>query len=234
MKRSSLVLVYIIGLLVIIFAYLQFAVGFSFWHLILYISVTAFLYSMWLFEPFFPWIDDKDSSQKTIASLGIKWFTLGIYTFLAILFLIYALISNNPLSLIGQLIIHAGMIFLFLFGFINARVSERVTQRNHEKQTKTRKGISEIGSQLRIVIERLQAGPNPSFDVIESLKKMQEEIRFITPNETVYSQELEGRIVGLIQEIETQTRVLQVDWSFVSSNCTQCLQLLQERKRNAY
>ena len=112
-KIFSLLLV-IFGEVLIILCLLHFGSNVQIEIVALNIVVCTIIYSLFFMDIIVPWVDFKDQSQKTIGSIGLRWF----YTFFYIIVAVGVMVVFNtviPIQFTNQIIIHGVLLFLIFF-----------------------------------------------------------------------------------------------------------------------
>ena len=117
-KIFSLLLV-LFGEALLILCFLHFGRNVQAEILTLNIVVSSIIYCLLFIDIIVPWVNFKDKSQKTIGSIGLRWF----FTFFYMLLAIGAMVVFNsvkPIHFTNQIIIQRILFFLILLGFFMA------------------------------------------------------------------------------------------------------------------
>jgi len=152
-KIFSLLLV-IFGEALIILCFLHFGRNVQTEILTLNIVVSSIIYCLLFIDIIIPWVDFKDKSQKTIGSIGLRWF----FTFFYMLLAIGAMVVFNsvkPIHFTNQIIIQGILFFFLLLGFFMAfSTSDKVKEvyveekQNRDRVDEMKKATKEV--QLKI------------------------------------------------------------------------------------
>jgi len=117
-KIFSLLLV-IFGEAILILCFLHFGRNVQTEILTLNIVVSSLIYCLLFIDIIVPWVNFKDKSQKTIGSIGLRWFFTFFYMIVAIGVMV-VFNSVKPIHFTNQIIIHGILFFFLLFGFFMA------------------------------------------------------------------------------------------------------------------
>jgi hypothetical protein len=110
-------LLLLFGEVIIITAFVLFRGNLTDPILVMNIVVSSVIYGLFFLNFRAPWIDLKDKSQQRVGALGISWFSVWLYAFLAIATMVVANIFYI-LDFNIQLIIHCGLLFFLLLGLL--------------------------------------------------------------------------------------------------------------------
>jgi hypothetical protein len=115
------------------------------------IVVSTIIYGLFFIDILTTWINLGDKSQKKVGSLGLRWVFTWVYAILAIATMLVCNVAYDY-SFSWQVIIHAILLFLLLFGIIGAltasdKVKEVYDKEEEIKQSEYRKRIEQIKSE---------------------------------------------------------------------------------------
>jgi hypothetical protein len=144
------------------------------------IVVASLIYCVNFIDFLIPWVNFKDKSQKTIGSIGLRW----VFTFFYILFALGAMVIFNlfvPFSFVNQLLVHSGLLFLFLVGLFLAISSSGVVKTVFEEEKHNREGMVEMKRMTREVQLKLDQMPNLPAGLVQRIGEIQSNLRFLSP-----------------------------------------------------
>lgn len=158
--------------------------------------------AFWLWAVYFDAtpINFKDKSQKQIGSLGVRLVTVGWYSTLAILFVIYNIIEKfvedfPPVSFKIQLLVQCILLFFLLLAFLFTGEARRQTELVYNEEQALKAGKSNIKSVLNDTVIAAEESPGIPDEIKYRLKVIAEETRYISPSISPESVEIDKKII---------------------------------------
>ena len=136
------------GEAIIIAAFLLFRGSLATDILVLNIVVSSVIYGLLFLDILVPWVDLNDKSGKKVGSLGLRWFFTWLYAITAIAVMLIGNLAYEWTFAL-QFIIHCGLFFLLLLGFIAVIHSGNKVQEVYQQETFNRNGINEMKTAMR-------------------------------------------------------------------------------------
>jgi hypothetical protein len=229
-KKILSILLIIVGEGLIITCFLYFGSNLSRNILTLNIVISSIIYLLYFIDVFFPLVDFKDKSQKTIGSLGLRWLFTFLYTIIAIgamvLFTIY-----KPFDVNGQIIIHGILFFFLLFGLYFAISSSNKVNEVFQQETGNRSRVDD----MKKVTKDLQVKMEQTLNIPSDLKKrvsfLLENIRYISPSNTEEAIELESNYLKSIKSIQDCLYEVPLNIDSLTDNLNSCERIYNDRKQ---
>ncbi|MBI9041680.1 hypothetical protein [Lutibacter sp.] len=228
-KIFSLLLV-IFGEALLILCFLHFGRNVQTEILTLTIVVSTITYSLLFIDIFVPWVNFKDKSQKTIGSIGLRWF----FTFFYMLLAIGAMIVFNsvkPIHFTSQIIIQGILFFFLLIGFFLAFSSSDKIQEVYVEEKLNRDRIDEMKKATKEVQLKIDQMKNIPMDIINKLKDLQENLRFLSPSNNRNANELEAKFVEEMRVLNGCFFDIPLDLEKINDKIQNCNRTLIERKQ---
>ncbi len=225
-KKILILLALLISEAIIVTGFLLFAVHWESSILVLNILVACFLCALCFSQLLLPWSKLSDSSGQEVGALGLSWFALGLYTIATIGVMYMAnLLFFWPFTI--QLLIHSGLIALLLLSFVGIlSASNKVA----EVQTQQRDGLLA----MKNITQTLKRTTEISRDLPAPLSKrillIEENIRFLSPSNTVEAQEKEQLFVRIAGELSRALPHYQTDKETVETLLKKLELSFQDRK----
>ncbi len=228
-KIFSLLLV-IFGEVLIILCLLHFGSNVQIEIVALNIVVCTIIYSLFFMDIIVPWVDFKDQSQKTIGSIGLRWF----YTFFYIIVAVGVMVVFNtviPIQFTNQIIIHGVLLFLILLGFFMAFSSSDKVSEVYVQEKQNRDRVDEMKKATKEVQKKTDQMKNIPIDTINKLNELQENLRFISPCNNSNAYELEAKFVGEMKVLSDCFFDIPLNLEKINENIQNCNRILKERKQ---
>jgi hypothetical protein len=228
-KTISLLLV-LFGEALLIFSFVYFGQGLNPEVLKLNIAISSFIYALFFLDLLVPWIDFKDKSQKSIGSLGLRWFSTFTYDVLAIGIMVY-FNYHKETAFMTQLLFHGIALFLFLLGLLFSMTSsEKVAQVYHEETT-NRAGIESVRMAMRS-LQRTVSLVHIDSTFSNQINQLEENLRFISPSNNAEAAILESNLTEEINSLEYYIKnTAQIDYKIVRDQINKCEITIKERKQ---
>jgi len=228
-KIFSLLLV-LFGEALIILCFLHFGRNVQTEILTLNIVVSSIIYCLLFIDIIVPWVDFKDKSQKTIGSIGLRWF----FTFFYMLLAIGAMVIFNvvkPIHFTNQIIIQGILLFFLLLGFFMAFASSDKVREVYVEEKQNRDRIDEMKKATKEVQLKIDQMKNIPTDIINKLNDLQENLRFLSPCNNSNAYELEAKFVEEMRALNGCFFDIPVNIEKINDNIQNCNRTLKERKQ---
>lgn len=228
-KIYSLLLV-IFGEAILILCFLHFGRNVQTEILTLNIVVSSIIYCLLFIEIIVPWVNFKDKSQKTIGSIGLRWF----YTFFYMLLAVGAMVVFNsvkPIHFSNQIIIHGILFFLLLLGYFMAFSSSDKVREVYVEEKQNRDRINEMKKATKEVQLKIDQMKNIPTDIINKLNDLQENLRYLSPCNNSNAYELEAKFVEEMRALNGCFFDIPLNLEKINDNIQNCNRTLKERKQ---
>jgi len=228
-KIFSLLLV-IFGEALIILCFLHFGRNVQTEILTLNIVVSSIIYCLLFIDIIVPWVNFKDKSQKTIGSIGLRWF----FTFFYMLLAIGAMVVFNsvkPIHFTNQIIIQGILFFFLLLGFFMAFSSSDKVREVYVEEKQNRDRVDEMKKATKEVQLKIDQMKNIPTDIINKLNDLQENLRFLSPCNNSNAYELEAKFVEEMRALNGCFFDIPLNLEKINDNIQNCNRTLKERKQ---
>jgi hypothetical protein len=218
------------GEVLIIFGFVQFNHRLTTEILSLNIAVSSLIYCLLFIDILIPWVDFNDKSQKTIGSIGLRWF----FTFLYMLFAIAAMVIFNtayPLTFSSQLLIHGFLSFFILMGLFFAVSSAAQAEKVYDIETHNRGKIDEMKKQTKELQLRLDTMKTIPADILFRINSLQENLRFLSPSANQSASVLEQQFIEQMKIVGDCFYNTPLDFQKIDEKIKDCERTLKERKQ---
>lgn len=218
------------GEALIIMSFLYFGKNTDVEILTLNIVVTSIVYGLFFMDILIPWVDFKSRSQKTIGSIGIRWFYSILYGALAIGGMV---VFNKipPLEFTLQLLIQGILFFILLLGFyLSFTASEKVEQIYvEEKQLRDQiDGMKAITKELQLKIDAMQDIPS---EIVLRINELQDNLRFLSPCNDRVAVELEQQFINEMRALDLSFTEKPLNTESTIRHIQNCERTYKERKQ---
>lgn len=194
------------------------------------IVITSIIYSLLFLDILIPWVDFSDKSQKTIGSLGVRWFFTLLYIIVALVAM-FMLNSTKPVSFYTQAIIQGIIFFFLLLGLLMAFSSSDKVKAVYAEEQNNRGRIDEMKKATKELQNKLAMLNNIPTDIISRVNDIQENLRFLSPSNNVEAIDLEDKFVNQIYVLSNCFTVESLDVDDVFSKIKNCELTYKERKQ---
>ena len=200
--------------------------------LALNIVVASLIYALFFIKTLVPWVDFNDKAQRTIGSMGIRWFVISLYSILAVALMILGNMVFD-LTFQMQLVVHAILVFLVLLGLMGAsRASEKVGE-VYQQETLNRSKIVEMKNAMRSLKDRINETDNLPHNFTKQIDSFEDNLRFISPANVKEAYELENEYIKVVNDISYSLCDYSMNSEKIESNLKK-LERIYQNRRNIY
>ena len=198
--------------------------------LTLNIIVSTIIYCIVFVDSLLPSINLKDKTQKQIGSIGLRWFFTFFYLILGIGVMI-VFNTVKPMPFTNQIIIH-GILFFFLFiGLFWAFLSSDKVREVYFEEKQNRDRIDEMKKVTKELQQKLDMMNNIPAEVVARINELQENLRFLSPCNSVEAISLENKFVEEIKDLYNSFVDNPLDLEKIISKIKNCERTYKERKQ---
>lgn len=218
------------GEALIIICFLYFGRNLAHELLALNIIVSTVIYSLFFLDIIFPMVDFKDKSQKTIGSLGLRWFFTSLYTVAAIAAMI---IFNTvkPVEINSQILIQVIFFFLLSLGLYIALSSSQKVHEVFVEQSQNRYHLDEMNIATKSVLRKIDQMTTIPADVKSRITTINDNLRFISPCDRKEAIELESDFLNEMNTIKDCLFDIPLNYEKIIENIQRCERTYKERKQ---
>jgi len=217
------------GEAIIIAAFLLFRGSLATDILVLNIVVSSVIYGLLFLDILVPWVDLNDKSGKKVGSLGLRWFFTWLYAITAIAVMLIGNLAYEWTFAL-QFIIHCGLFFLLLLGFIAVIHSGNKVQEVYQQETFNRNGINEMKTAMRDLKDKMNGLPNLPEYFIRKINTLEDSLRFISQTENAEAHGLEQQFIRVINDIAFAISNYSMNEEAIGSNLKKAERIYQSRK----
>jgi hypothetical protein len=196
-------------------------------------TVTSIIYCLWFSQRIFPLIkiNLKDKSQKEVSSLGIRFFAVILYSLLAIIAMLAFNWQKGAVSFGAQIITQLILLFIFFVFLVWGMNAQRNTEKVYEKEQNLNEGKDNLKSTVSLLRQKLSAKNDFPDWILNRIKNLEEEVRYLSPNGTAQAQTLEKSFVDTLKSLETDLDFGNTEQVKIDELLKRCEITLTERKR---
>jgi hypothetical protein len=228
-KTISLILL-LFGELLLIFSFIYFGQALSSDVLKLNIAVSSLIYCLFFLDLLLPWVDFNDKSQRSIGSLGLRWFSTFVYDILAIGIMFYFNFHKES-AFTTQVLFHGIALFLFLLGLLFSMSSSAKVAEIYNEETKNRMGIESVRTAIR-GLQRTVSLVHIDITFSNQINQLEENIRFISPANSAQAMILESNLIDEINGLEHYIKTYSpIDNKIIRDRINKCEITIKERKQ---
>jgi len=198
--------------------------------LTLNIVVSSIIYALYFIDIIIPWVNFKDKSQKSIGSIGLRWFFTFFYMLLAIGAIIFFNTLAPIVNIATQIIVHGVLLFLLLLGLFMAVSSSGKVQEIFMEEKKNRDRIDEMKKVTKEDQLKLDQMTNIPPDIITRMSEIHENLRYISPSDNYGAIELEGNFITQMRAVSNCLFGSPLNFDRIIENIQNCERTYKERK----
>ncbi|MCL2284280.1 MAG: hypothetical protein FWC26_13270 [Fibromonadales bacterium] len=191
--------------------------------------VASVIYFLWFGQGFIPWLNLKDKTNREVGSIGIQWWGLTLYSIAAIATMLAGAFYEIPFN--TQLIIHLILFFFLLATLIMGKGVENQVAKVHQRE----EALTAARDVLKIGLNNLRRKLSVKADfppwILERIAKMEDEARYITPNNTPPAQSLDCSFMESLKKVENALDFGDLEQTKIDELLKMCEITLAERKR---
>lgn len=198
------------------------------------LAVITVVIAGWAFSIKLPLVDINDPSQKQVASLGAKWFSISAYSTIALIV--------GALGIVGeffdfhcattQIVVQAILLILFLIGILTSSTMQNKAEQTYMREQCIRADLDNMRLRLDLLAEAANTTPGMNRATIAAAESLINEARYISPQGTPRATALEQQIAGLAAET---ARMISIDSELnaraIDENIARCATLITSRRR---
>jgi hypothetical protein len=232
MKKTLSILLFVLGELLLIYSFNYFNIGHSPDVIKLNIVVSSIVYGLFFLDLFIPWVDLKDKTQKTIGSIGLRWFSTFAYASVAIFIMIYCHL-NRPVGISKQLVFQGIALFLFFVGLMFAFSSSEKVEEIYHEEKQNRASIDQVRSAMK-KLQRTVANVQMEQVFVQQINQLDEDLRYISPSNNTEAIELDQLLNQGIMDLDIYLKSeSSFDYTQIRGIIHNCEITIKERK-NVY
>jgi len=224
-------LLFLLGLALIIGGFFLFGTNLANDIFVLNIVVSTIVFSLYFFDILFPLVDFKDSSQRTVGSLGIRWFVVIIYSALAIALMIVANLKNPPFTFSIQLLVQGILAFGLVLGFITVHNSAKKVSNVYQREQQARSLLNEMKDATYNLVQKTRNMENLPPYLKSKIEQISEDMRYISPSNNQEATELEKDFLDKLQNINLYLNRENIDLDAIEKDIQVCKQVYERRKQ---
>ena len=229
-KNIFLISLLLLGEALIIISFLYFGKLFSTEVLTLNIVVSSVIYSLFFVDILFPMVDFGDRTQKSIGSLGIRWFISILYIIFAIVVMVMFIILE-PEDTNIQILVQAILFFMLLFGMYSALASSEKVKETYTKEKEILNRLEEIRLAMNEVMIKLDQVKEIPDGISSGLASLQDDLRFISPCNNHSAHELEVKLLLGIKTLKERLYEIPLHNEEVVELTNNCRRICKARKQ---
>jgi len=231
-RKIILWLLLLFGEAVIITAFILFKDGTPNNILILNIVVSSIIYGAFFIDILVPWVNFNDESHRRVGSLGVRWFVTLFYASIAIVLMVAAN-TCYEVTFSTQLIIHCGLLFLFMLGLWAAVHSSDKVRSVYEQEKAHRSGIIEMKNAMRELKDKMNELNDLPDYFIQQINTLETNLRFISPANNHEAHTLESSFVEIVSDIKFAISDFSMNEEQIVNHLKK-LERIYQNRRNIY
>jgi len=221
----------------------------------LHFAVASVIYALWMWQVLIPWIDRRDKAGGAFGALGIRWSAILAYSALAIAFMVaYNLQYDNHhirafytraslalandqqpdvknLSFYVQLLTQLALIFILCVFLVLGKSAKEKVESVYAAEQKSSAGKENLKTAVGLLRQKLSVKNDFPGWILERVGKMEEEVRYLSPNNSAQAQALEDAFTDKLKKLENALDFGDIDRINTDEIIKECEVILTERRR---
>ncbi|MBR4952543.1 MAG: hypothetical protein IKY56_06075 [Alistipes sp.] len=191
------------------------------------IAISVIAYVVMFIDVLLPWGNFREKTQRRIGNLAMRWFVQYGYSITAIALLIICNLANLQFEV--SIFLQCGLLLLLIFGIAAAKGSG-------EKIEEVSRAISHTIDCLQLVRQAQDSLLEAAYDasapdeVVEKIKRLGEDLRFVTPSNSDESRKVESQIMELFDQTRSLLSSYELNNELINNNIEKGARLIQKRK----
>lgn len=191
------------------------------------LTVTTIIYFLSFIDMLFPWLRTGDKSHRIFGSMGIRWFTVGLYSLLAIAAMVVS--GMLELEFTTRLIIQCALLFLLLLGFVAIVNSSDRVANVHREQAVRIAGVARMRDAVSEVMEEAISKGLPE-DIVARISELNDNMRYISPSDTPEASDIEAKFIAAIMKVRSGLSDYRLNRDSISEDLSAAERLYKRRK----
>jgi hypothetical protein len=191
------------------------------------IAVSVVAYIVMFIDILLPWGNFREKTQRRIGNLAMRWFVQYGYSLAAIALLIICNLADLTFEV--SLFLQCGLLILLLFGIATAKTSGNKIAEVSEEISHVVDCVQLMRDGQDSLLEAAYDASAPA-EVIEKIKQLGEDLRFITPSNSDISRKIEEQITDLFARTASLFSSYEINNELVEANLTKASRLIEKRK----
>ena len=193
------------------------------------IIATSLIWILLSYDMFIPLVDISKKQPRQIATLGVRWYFVATYGFLAFLVMVlgyyydWSAFLQGFLQVICLMVIIGGMAAASHAG----DQVERVAIQEEDKLA----GRASMSMAIQQLKDELTMTPNASIFIKNKVDDFTERMRFITPNNSFEAKSLEQQFCELCDTVRFALNNVEMNEEAIKANLTKMELTLNNRKK---
>ncbi len=232
MKQIYSAIVLILGACLIIGGFIYFGQSLERNVLILDIIVSLVLYSQIALMWFIPIIDMNNKEHREVGMMGVHYTFFSI-CFVASVAIIYYGISEN-VKFSYQLMMQLVVFFFLLLGRVMTLRSGDHVKQVYQQEQATKIGKMQLQEKVQSILDYISMTKGVPDSIIDQIAAMKETIRYLSPANTVETQQVENQIQVELSSLLTMLQDPLINEKYIEDTVKRASYLLNKRKAMRY
>ena len=197
---------------------------------VLNILVASLIYGLCFAEVLSPWGNFSNPSQQKVGSLGLRWFSMGLYAICAI----GVMVAANLFFLwtfFLQLLVQGGLISLLLLSVVSFLLASDKVAEVHTQQALQRNGISNMKKAIQALKNSTEKVANLPESLSKRILSLEENLRFLSPAHTAEAQETEQLFTQTAEDMLLAMPNYALNKDTIEGQLLKLERLFQDRKK---
>lgn len=189
--------------------------------------VSCLVYAIICFGALDILVPIQKSADENIG-YGIKWYGIWVYVPIAVGLIIASIYYQ--LGFKFCVIVHIALLIFLSMSYLLASISSQNNREVESHLVNRRAGLQQIIHGLDLLDVQCMSKVNQTY--YDSVKKLRDEVLFITPSNSPLARQLENKISDNIEAIVAHLEMNSPDDEWVTNEFEKCFQLLNLRKQH--
>lgn len=196
---------------------------------ILDIVVSCLVMTQFTQYAIFPLVNMRDPAQRDVGMLGVKWFFISTYSFLAIVWMVCGFYFDFSFTV--QLFVHLVLLVILLIGYTSGHHAADKVGEVYYKDQEARSGKRLMQSAMERMMDTASTAPELDPAVLNRLNEINHSLRYITPSIRSEAYEAEQNFISAVRELDVLLQQAQLNRDSIASATALLERLYEKRKR---
>ncbi len=196
--------------------------------------VTSIVLGLCVFNLLKPMVNLQDKSARQVGGLGIRWFSVGWYSVLALLFMtvniFIAYDGGEAMSFSWQTFCQGVLLLLFLCGLLASEFSIKKTADVYQSEQMLKSGKVDIKTEVSRLLYAAQDSVGVPSEIKEKIETVLGETRFITPSVSPEALSADRAIIENCRIIIPALSDFEMNKSLINTRLSQLERDMQRRR----
>ncbi|MBR1798680.1 MAG: hypothetical protein IJ761_08240 [Bacteroidales bacterium] len=190
------------------------------------IVVSTIILALLFIDIMMPWHTANDGATQHLGAMGVRWVVTIVYAVAAIAVMV--LMQNY--SFTTQLLVQGGLLAVMLLGMAGVFSSKEKIGQVYQQESTQLSDREQVRSAWHTTVEKLIDGQGMPEDVIERVKVVAEQLRYVSPSNSAQAKELDEQLIACAESLRRMSVDYELNKERVAAYIDKAMRLIEQRK----